>query len=302
VEAQGRRQVWLNPIVKYAYPVIGRLSVNDIVAEHVATIVRAAAADGNLETGKRTAQRVRKVLNGAIARGERDPLRGNPADADLIGEIVPLKRKTIPFRRIKLDDAPGVFHALQEAGKAASGLRATELDAWLFHIACASRPSETLYARWSEIDLDKRLWTVPAARMKSDREHIVPLSQCALEVLERRDRVRVRTGDAEVDSAALVFAGATGRALNYTLFALGPKRAGIDGGAPHSWRSIFSDWRGEKTNFARELAEFALAHLVPGVAGDYQRETAPQRRYELMEAYGKWLTSDSNVVRFQKRA
>jgi integrase len=172
----------------------------------------------------------------------------------------------------------------------------------LFHIACASRPSETLYARWSEIDLDKRLWTVPAARMKSDREHIVPLSQCALEVLERRDRVRVRTGDAEVDSAALVFAGATGRALNYTLFALGPKRAGIDGGAPHSWRSIFSDWRGEKTNFARELAEFALAHLVPGVAGDYQRETAPQRRYELMEAYGKWLTSDSNVVRFQKRA
>ena len=73
--------------------------------------------------------------------------------------------------------------------------------------------------------------------------------------------------------------------------------------APHSWRSIFSDWRGEKTNFARELAEFALAHVVPGVAGDYQRETAPERRRELMEAYAKWLSGASaDVIAFPTAA
>ena len=70
------RATWFNPVKKYAYPIIGELPFNDIVATHVAAIVRAAAADGNLETGKRVQQRIRKIINGAIARGERDPLRG----------------------------------------------------------------------------------------------------------------------------------------------------------------------------------------------------------------------------------
>jgi integrase len=144
------------------------LSVNDIVAEHVAAVVRAAAADGNLETGKRVQQRIRKVLNGAIARGERDPLRGNPADASLIGAIVPLRRRTVHYRRVKLDDAPAVFRALHEAQERATGLRGAELAAWMFMIACAARPSEAREARWSEVDLTKKLWTVPEARMKSE--------------------------------------------------------------------------------------------------------------------------------------
>src|SRR4029077_18838593 len=122
---------------------------------------------------------------------------------------------------------------------------------------------------------------------------IVPLSPLALEVLKRR--LKVRSGD-------MVFAGEAGRAIGYTNFALAPKRAGIDAGTPHSWRSIFSDWRGNKTGFARELAEFALAHTVPGVAGDYQRESAPARRVELMEAYARWLQGDAgaNVVAFPR--
>ena len=165
-------------------------------------------------------------------------------------------------------------------------------------IACASRPSEALHALWSEIDLAKKLWTVSASRMKSGREHRVPLSSLAIEVLERRDRDRARTGDEEVDAAA-VFAGLNGSAIGYTNFALAPKKAEINAAAPHSWRSVFSDWRGEKTNFPRELAEFQLAHVVPGVAGDYQRETAPGRRVELVEAYARWLMDDrASVIAF----
>ena len=141
-------------------------------------------------------------------------------------------------------------------------------------IACALRPSEALHARWGEISLDKKLLVKPAAAMKSGREHRAPLSSLALEILERRDGVRVRTGDEKVDAAAFVFAGPNGSAPGYTNFALAPQKAGIDAASPHSWRSIFSDWRGEKTNFPRELAEFQLAHVVPGVAGDYSANSA----------------------------
>jgi integrase len=280
------RSFWFNPVKKYAFPILGHLSVNDIVAEHVAAVVRAAAADGNLETGKRVQQRIRKVLNGAIARGERNPLHGNPANAELIGELVPLKRRTVHYRRIKLDDAPAVFRALRAAREEATGIRAAELDAWLFMIATCARPSEALRAPWPEIDLDRKLWTVPPQRMKSEREHLVPLSKLALEILERRLKVRI---------SDMVFAGESGGAVGYNNFALAPGRAEIDSGTPHSWRSVFSDWRGNKTGFARELAEFALAHTVPGVAGDYQRESAPERRVELMDTYARWLKGDAGA-------
>ena len=297
------RATWFNSVKKYAYPILGDIPTNDIVATHVAAVVRAAAADGNLATGKLVQQRIRKIMNGAIARGERDPLRGNPGDGGLVGAIVPLKRKTVHFRRIELDDVLAVFRAIREAAERATGLRGAELDAWLFMIACGLRPSEALHARWGEISLDKKLLVKPAATMKSGREHRAPLSSLALEILERRDRVRVRTGDEKVDAAAFVFTGPGGARVGYTNFALGPQKAGIEAGAPHSWRSIFSDWRGEKTNFPRELAEFQLAHVVPGVAGDYQRETAPERRRELMEAYSRWLIgAEANVIAFPARA
>ena len=249
------RATWFNSVKKYAYPILGEIPTNDIVATHVAAVVRAAAADGNLATGKLVQQRIRKIMNGAIARGERDPLRGNPADAGLVGAIVPLKRRTVHFRRIELDDVLAVFRALREAQERATGLRGAELDAWLFMIACALRPSEALHARWGETNLDKKLLVIGPERTKSGREHRVPLSSLALEILERRDRVRVRTGDEKVDAAAAVFAGPSGALVGYTNFALGPQKAGIEAGTPHSWKSIFSDWRGEKTNFPRELAD-----------------------------------------------
>jgi integrase len=288
------RATWFNSVKKYAYPILGDIPTNDIVATHVAAVVRAAAADGNLATGKLVQQRIRKIMNGAIARGERDPLRGNPADAGLVGAIVPLKCRTVHFRRIELDDAPATFRAIREAAARAEGLRAAELDAWVLMISCGSRPSEALYARWGEISLDKKLWVIGLERMKSGREHRTPLSSLATEILERR--LELRTSD-------LVFAGPGGARVGYTNFALGPQKAGIDAGSAHSWRSVFSDWRGGKTAFARELAEFQLAHALPGVAGDYQRETAPERRRELVEAYSRWLVgAEANIIAFPARA
>ena len=249
------------------------MALNDIVVEHVAAVMSAAAAKGYLKTGKLVQQRIRKIINAAIAKGQRDAARGKPADAGLVKAILPaLERKTVDahFRRIELDAAPATFRAILEAVECAHGIRADELDAWVFMISTCARPSEALRARWSHIDLRKRLWTNPAEQMKSLREHILPLNEVAVAALGRRLKLR-----SERSASDFVFTGPSGAPLDYTNFALGPKRAGINAGAPHGWRSIFSDWRGNETEFPQELAEFALAHAPPGVAGDYQREAAP---------------------------
>ena len=157
-------------------------------------------------------------------------------------------------------------------------------------IACALRPSEALHARWGEISLDKKLLVKPAARMKSGREHRAPLSSLALEVLERRDRVRVRTGDEKVDAAAVVFAGLSGSALGYTNFALAPKKAGINAAsAAYVAKRYSPTGAARKPTFRGNWLNFSSPMWCPGVAGDYQRETAPTRRIELVEAYARWL-------------
>ena len=302
--------VWLNPIKKYAYPIIGDFPLNDIEPRHIIAI-RSAANKGTVpepgqkrrgskgpapEAGQRVQRRIRKILSAAIVTGERDRARGNPADAELIAAVLPSKRKgeRPHFRRIeKIDDAPEAFRALCEARKGAQGLMATSLDAWLFMIACAARPSEALHARWSEIDRAKRLWTVPKARMKAEREHIVPLSALALEVLERRALVRI--GD-------VVFPGWSGSPVGYSNFAKAPSKLDLDLAAPHSWRSVFRDWCHSVGRISRDLAEEALAHSLGTVEGAYRRDPAVEARRPAMEAYSRWLIGDAgaDVITFPK--
>jgi integrase len=310
--------VWLNPIKKYAYPIIGDFPLNDIEPRHIIAI-RSAANKGTVpepgqkrrgskgpapEAGQRVQRRIRKILSAAIVTGERDRARGNPADAELIAAVLPSKRKgeRPHFRRIeKIDDAPEAFRALCEARKGAQGLMAPSLDAWLFMIACAARPSEALHARWSEIDRAKRLWTLPKARMKSEREHIVPLSALALEVLERR--ALVRTGAPPVGDSA-VFSGWSGSPVGYSNFGKAPAKLGLDLAAPHSWRSIFRDWCHSVGRISRDLAEEALAHSLGTVEGAYRRDPAVEARAPVMEAYACWLAGDAvaDVIAFPSRA
>ena len=281
---------WINPVRKWAYPVLGETLLDDITPKLVAKVVRAAAAKGNLETGRRVQQRIRAILNAATVNGQRDDLRRNPADAELVKVLVPaLKREAGDrphFRRIEdIGDAPAQFRALLAARDNATGLRAAELDAWTLMITGALRPSEALRSRWGEVDLNKKGLVKPAATMKSKREHIVPLSPIALATLERRDRARVRTGDEKVDAAAFVFTGESGRPLNYTLFALAPKWVGVDSGSPHSWRSVFRDWAATIGRVDGDLAELALAHSLGPVKGAYFRDTAPEPRRAIMESF-----------------
>jgi integrase len=162
-------------------------------------------------------------------------------------------------------------------------------------IACASRPSEALNARWDEIDLAKKLWTVPKERAKTEKDHVVPLSHLAIEVLARQ--AQVRTGEA-------VFPGRSGSPVGYSSFARAPMEAGLDTGSPHSWRSIFRDWAGDIGRVDRDLAEAALAHSLGAVEASYRRMTAIGHRVPIMQAYANWLTSKGadKVVPLKGRA
>jgi integrase len=154
-------------------------------------------------------------------------------------------------------------------------------------VLTAARPSEALQARWDEIDLDKRLWVVPAERMKSAREHIVPLSQAAVDILEQQ--ARIRTGDS-------VFPGRSGSPFVYDTFAAAPARAGIDACTPHGWRSVFRDWAGDIGEIPRDLAEAALAHSLGSTEASYRRRTAVGKRREVMENYSRWLNGKGAEV------
>ena len=171
----------------------------------------------------------------------------------------------MPYREI------GTLMAKLRAEATASA-RALELL-----VLTATRVSETLGARWEEIDLEQRMWTIPPDRMKSKREHRIPLSARAIAIL--KEMAEVRHND-------YVFPGAKqGRPLTRNVFdALFPRLELT--ATPHGFRSSFRDWAAETTNFPREAAELALAHAVgDSVERAYQRGDLLNKRRKLMEAW-----------------
>jgi len=129
---------------------------------------------------------------------------------------------------------------------------------------------------WEDIDIDAKVWVIPASRMKAGREHRVPLSSRAVEIVERM--AEIRTGD-------LVFAGQR-RRRPLSGAAMG---APVSGATVHGFRSSFRDWAGEETSFPREIAEQALAHATGGaVERAYRRGDALEKRRELMQAWANY--------------
>jgi integrase len=146
----------------------------------------------------------------------------------------------------------------------------------------AARSGEVRGATWDEIDLDKAVWSIPAGRMKAKKEHRVPLSDAAVSLINAMPRI---------DGCKIVFFSPTGKALSdMTLLAI-LRRANLDA-TPHGFRSTFRDWAGEYTNYRRELAEVALAH-VKGDASEaaYWRGDLLERRRRLMTDWATFIAT-----------
>jgi integrase len=149
--------------------------------------------------------------------------------------------------------------------------------------------------RWSEIDFDKKIWTVPANRMKAGREHRVPLSPRADTILHELQKVK---------TSEFVLPGqARNKPLSNMAMEMMLRRMKIDNATVHGFRSSFRDWAGNVSNFPRELIETALAHVIGDKAEQaYRRSDALEKRRKLMDAWAAYCSGLTNgtVVAFRR--
>lgn len=239
------RQQWINTLVQYAYPTIGDRPADQIGTPDVLKILGPIWLT-KPETARRVRQRIQTVMAWAKAAGHRTG--DNPVEGVTQG-LPKQGGKDSHYAALPYADVPGFITKLKQTGSDDSAKLAFE-----FLILTATRTSETLKAKWDEIDLDAKLWTIPASRMKAKRIHRVPLSTRAVEVLKS---AKLLSGQ-----SAYLFPGRSLKAplSNMTLLQI-LRRMQIPVTA-HGFRSSFRDWAAETTNFRPEVAEMALAHTI----------------------------------------
>jgi integrase len=244
------------------------------------------------ETASRLRGRIETILDAAKARGHVGRNEANPARwRGHLDKLLPKRAKLTRGHHAAMPyaDVPTFLAELRQ--RPATAARALE-----FAILTATRSGEALAARWDEIDLDAKIWTVPPARTKAAREHRVPLSDRAVAIL--REMGEAKTGD-------YIFPGQrVGRPLSGMAFEMLLRRIG----SPYTadgFRSSFRDWAGNETTFSRELAEHALAHVIGDRAEQaYRRSDALVRRRDLMDAWARNCEggADENVLAFKRPA
>jgi integrase len=268
------RQQWQNTIATYVSPVCGSVPVGDVDVAMVMKVLEPIWTT-KPETATRVRGRIEAVLDWAKTRGYR--ASDNPARwRGHLSNLLPARAEV---RAVE-------HHAAlpyAEIGAFMTDLRSREgtaADALEFLILTAARTNEVIEARRQEIDFAARMWTMPAGRMKSRREHRVPLSAAALAVLE----------GTKGEGDAFLFPGAKqGKGLsNMSMLNL---LARMDRGdlTVHGFRSTFRDWAAERTNFPGEVVEMALAHVVEDrTEAAYKRTDLFNRRRLLMEEWAKY--------------
>lgn len=265
---------WITTLRTYAHPHLGAKRVDLIETPDVLRALSPIWLTKG-ETARRVRQRIGTVLDWAKAAGHRSG--DNPVEGVAKGLPKQSEREehhaALPYAEV-----PAFMARL----RAMSGQGEIGRLAFEFLILTATRTSEVLGARWSEIDTGERLWIVPAARMKAGREHRVPLNGRVMDILSR---MKTLGGGSD-----LVFPGrSSDRTLSNMVFLMALRRMGTTITA-HGFRSSFRDWAAEVTNLPREVAEMALAHAVENrVEAAYRRGDLLAKRRELMETWANYI-------------
>lgn len=271
-----------------ALAVLRSKKVDDVTTADVVAVLMPIWSIAN-ETASRLRGRIEKVLDAAKVKG----LRSGENPAAWRGHLVNVLPKRQKLQRghhaaLPYTEIPSFVADLRER----DALAAKALE---FTIVTASRTSETLRMPWSEIDLVGKVWSVPAPRMKAGRDHRVPLSGRAVEILE--DMAKLRT---TAEPSEYVFPGQkAGRPLSSMSMLMLLRRMGLEGRVTvHGFRSTLRDWAGDTTEFAREVTEASLSHAV-GDATEraYRRGDALAKRRAMMEAWAAYCEpKPDNVV------
>ena len=280
-------QQWQNTLATYVHPKFGHLPVASVDTGMVLDVLQQPVGSDSqslwlnkTETASRLRGRIESILDWATFRGYRQG--NNPArwKGHLEHEL-PARNKV---QKVEHHAALAYVEmaAFMAELRMKVGVSARALE---FAILTAARSGEVRGAKWSEIDLDSRIWTIPGERMKAGKEHRVPLSHEVVTLLKALPR------EEGVDQ---VFLAPKGGQLSDMALTSVLRRMGRSGLTQHGFRSTFRDWAGETTAYPREVCEHALAHrLADGVEAAYQRGDLLAKRAGLMSDWAKYCNTVS---------
>jgi integrase len=284
------RGQWKSTLETYAYPHIGSLLIRDIELPNVMAVLEPIWKT-KTETASRLRGRIESVIDWATANGYRQGL--NPARwRGHLDKLLPKPSKLAKvehFQALPLS-AVGAFvgELRKQEGQGSKALQ--------FAILTATRSGEVRGATWAEIDLPGKLWMIPKERMKAGREHRVPLSPEAIQILEAQPRL------AETN---LLFPSARGGQLSDMTLSGVIRRMGAPC-VPHGFRSSFRDWASERTNYPSDMAEMALAHTISDkVEAAYRRGDMFDKRRRMMADWAKFcgtVESPGAVIPLRKKS
>ena len=274
------RYIWELSLKTHAGPIFGALPVASVTRGHVLDALSPVWSK-KPETARRLRRQIEAVLSFATAKGYRTG--DNPAlwRGGLQYALPKLSRvqKVRNHPALPFKETPAFMRRL-EACPASSAL------ALRFLILTAGRTSEVLGATWQEVDLETRVWTIPGARMKAEKEHRVPLSDAAVEILKLA-KMQMRDGNSHIWPG-----DRRGRPLSNMCFLQLLKRLDRTDITPHGFRSTFRDWAAETTHFQNHVVEMALAHTIGNaVEAAYRRGDLLDKRRELMKEWAAFCCS-----------
>jgi integrase len=268
------RAQWPSTLKAYVYPVIGNKPISEVGIDDILSFLQLiwttkAPTAGNIRG------RLDKILGWATAMDYRSG--DNPASRDgplqhLLPSIGKLKRAKGHHAAVPYKEVPKVVAELRK-------LNSTSATALVFNILTAARTGETLGATWNEIDLEAKLWKIPASRMKAGSAHLVPLADEVITLLKSLPRN---------DANPHLFRSARAKTLSNMAMLQCLRGIRDDGATVHGFRAAFSTWAREQTDYANEIVEAALAHTQSNaVIAAYARTTYLDRRRELL---AEWAT------------
>ena len=266
-------QQWERTLETYAFPVIGRIPVDQIETPDIIKVLTPIWTE-KTETANRVRGRIERILASAAAQNLRP--RENPATwRNHLDQVFPKPsriRKVRHHRALPWAEVPAFLKRLRK--QKGIGSRALE-----FLILTAARSGEVRGATWAEIDLDRTIWTVPAERMKNGREHRVPLSKQALSVLEKIPHLGAED---------FLFPAIRGGKLSDMAMTTILRKMNVDA-VPHGFRSSFRDWAAESSTYPHDVCEMALAHTIANkVEAAYRRGDLFKKRKRLMQDWADY--------------
>ncbi|CAM8635546.1 XerC Integrase [Burkholderiales bacterium] len=277
---------WTNTLAEYAYPTLGKVPIHLLTTEAIYEALKPIWLE-KTETATRVRQRIEVVWDWAKARGYcsgENPARLKGG----LGELLPKSQKV---KRVK-HHAALPFKQIHEFIKALRTHRGVGPMAFEFMVLTATRTGEVVRAKWDEIDLTTKVWTIPGERMKAGKEHRVPLSTRAVEILKVMKKGQINDYIFSSHSKSTSTHISTG-----VFLAIIKKMEPYKQYTPHGFRSTFRDWAAETTSFANETLELALAHVITNqTEASYRRQDQLPKRVLLMQRWCDFIESSARGV------